>query len=191
MNASKQALWLFLALIALACSGLYFARQTEPLKLNAKELSQTTDTIITQVHLKRFDESGKLINLLKTPEIRHIPDNDQHLFKSPYILVAEANQPAWEIRSERGHAINKGEEITFSEKVVIHQAPGEHNQESTMRTEELHYFPKQKIASTTLAVSFEQPGSILHSQGMKAYLADRHIQLLSNARATYEPKRHA
>lgn len=191
MNASRQAFWLFFVLIALACSGLYFARSAQPLRLNAKDLSKATDTVITDVSLKRFDESGKLVNVLKTPEIRHIPENDQHLFESPYIQVAEANQPVWEIRSKRGRAVNKGEEITFIEQVVIHQAQGEHNQESTMRTEELHYFPKQKIASTELAVSFEQPGSILHSQGMKAWLADKHIQLLSNARATYEPKRHA
>lgn len=188
MNAAKQAIWLFFALILLACSGWYFASSEPIVTIDNKSLSKEADTIINNVILKRFDSEGRIVNYLKTPEIKHIPDNNRHLFKEPQILVSQADQPDWEISSKLAEAINGGEQITFNQDVLIHQAQSEHGQESTMQTQQLHYFPKTKIASTEHAVRFEQPGSVVHSQGMKAYLADKRIQLLSKARATYEPK---
>ena len=52
----------------------------------------------------------------------------------------------------------------------MHQKPGEKTQESTLKTEEVTYFPKEKKATTILFVTFEQPGNIVQSKGMNAYL---------------------
>lgn len=187
MNAAKQAAWLFCLLIVLAGSGWYFASSSSVKKLDDKTLSQSADTVITNLTVRRFDEQGKLINYLKTPQLQHIPAENTNLLKTPDIMVVQPGQPAWQIRSDHARAIHGGETIIFIKNVVIHQNKGEHSQESTMKTEELTYFPKEKLATTELAVSFEQPGSIVHSQGMKAYLADKRVQL-SRAHATYEPK---
>jgi lipopolysaccharide export system protein LptC len=188
MNAAKQAVWLFCALIALACSGWYFASSTPVAKLDDTTLSKAADTIVTHLTVRRFDKTGQLVNYLETPEVQHIPDHNTHLLQSPYVVISQADQAAWEIRSERAQAINGGEQITFIHDVVIHQNKSAHNQESTMKTEELTYFPKDKLASTKKAVRFEQPSSIVLAQGMKAYLASKRVQLLNKARATYEPK---
>ncbi|CEK11128.1 LPS export ABC transporter periplasmic protein LptC [Legionella hackeliae] len=188
MNAAKQATWLFCALIALACSGWYFASSTAIVKLDDKTLSQSADVIVTNLTVRRFDEEGKLINYLHTPQMQHIPADNTNLLKTPQIIITQPGQPAWQINSDHAKAIHGGEKITFIRNVIVHQNKGEHSQESTMKTEELTYFPKEKLATTDLAVSFEQPGSTVHSQGMKAYLADKRVQLLSRAHATYEPK---
>jgi lipopolysaccharide export system protein LptC len=188
MNAAKQAAWLFCLLLCLAGSGLYFASEKPIKRLDDNLLSKTADMVISNLSVRRFDEQGKLVNFLQTPEARHIPANNTHLFKSPHLTLSQNNQPAWEINSQNAKSINGGELITFKNKVVIHQQKNKNGQESTMKTEELHYYSKSKVAVTELPVSFEQPGSIVHSKGMKAYLEDRHIQLLSQARATFEPK---
>ncbi|WED43896.1 LPS export ABC transporter periplasmic protein LptC [Legionella cardiaca] len=187
MNAAKQAAWLFCVLIALACSGWYFASSNVINKLDDKTLSQSADTIVTNLTVRRFDEQGALINYLQTPEMQHIPAENTHLLKMPQIMIVQPGQPAWQIHSDTARAIHGGEQITFIHNVIVHQNKGEHTQESTMKTEELVYFPKEKLAMSELAVSFEQPGSIVHSQGMKAYLADKRVQL-SRAHATYEPR---
>ncbi|KTD07097.1 LPS export ABC transporter periplasmic protein LptC [Legionella jamestowniensis] len=187
MNAAKQAAWLFCALIVLACSGWYFAGSTTIVKLDDKTLSQSPDTLVTNLTVRRFDEKGKLINYLYTPQMQHIPAENTNLLKTPKIIITQPGQPAWQISSEHAKAIHGSEQITFIRHVVVHQNKGERSQESTMKTEKLLYFTKEKLATTDLAVSFEQPGSIVHSQGMKAYLADKRVQL-SKAHATYEPK---
>lgn len=187
MNAAKQAAWIFCLLLSLACSALYFASSTSILRLDDKTLSLAADTFINNLTVRRFDLAGKLVNYLHTPEMQHIPENNTHFFKTPSLALSQDNDPPWEISAQSAKAIKGGEQITFIHDVVVHQANGKHTQESTMKTEELSYFPKDKLASTDLAVSFEQPGNIVHSTGMKAYLADKRIQL-SQARATFEPK---
>lgn len=188
MNFAKQAFWLSCMLVILVCSGWYFTKETSNFKLDGKNLSQSADIIISNLTLRRFDETGKLINCLQSPKIQHIPENDTHLIELPHLTFVQANQPAWEIRAKQATAIHGGEQITLSHEVIVHQNQTPHSQESLMKTEELIYFPKDQLAMTEQAVSFEQPGTIVHAQGMKAYFADKRIQLLSKARATYEPK---
>jgi lipopolysaccharide export system protein LptC len=188
MNAAKQATWLFFAMIALACSGWYFASTEAVTKLDEKTLATTADSVVMGLTVRQFDTKGTLANFLESPEMQHIPEKNTNLFKSPHIILAQENQPAWDIRSETAHSINKGDQITFIKKVIIHQGKDEHTQESTFKTEELTYFPKQKFATTARAIVFEQPGSIVYSTGMNAYLQDKHIELLGKAHATYEPK---
>lgn len=191
MNAAKQAVWMFFALIALACSGYYFASAPQTIKLDNNALSITADSVITRLSVRQYDEQGKLVNYLQTPELRHIPQGDTHLLESPHIIIAQDNQPDWDIRSNKAKAIHGGEQITFIKDVVVHQQADKRTEESTLRTDELVYLPKQKLATSALTVTFERPGSLVHSDGMRAYLAEKHIQLLSRARATYEPTKHA
>jgi lipopolysaccharide export system protein LptC len=71
--------------------------------------------------------------------------------------------------------------------VIVHQAQNEHTSESTLTTESLTYFPKDKLATTLLKVTYERPQMITESTGMKAYLAEKRVLLLSEARSTYVP----
>lgn len=187
MNAARQAIWLFSLMIVLACSGWYFATSTSKAKLDDETLANTADSIVLGLTIRQFTATGSLANFLESAEMQHIPDQDMNLFTSPHIVVSQDNQAAWDIRSKNARSINKGEKITFIQNVVIHQDGNEKTQESTLKTEELVYFPKQKFATTALAVIFEQPGSTIHSIGMNAYLEDKHVELLGKARAIYKP----
>ncbi len=189
MNAAKQAAWLFVALICLACSGWYFASAKHINKLDEHTLSTTADMIINELTVQQFDTNGRLANYLKTPLMRHVSFNNTNLLKTPHIVIAQDNQPAWEIHAEQATSLLGGQQITFNKNVVVHQEKDEHTQESTLKTEAITYYPKDKLASTLLDVTFEQPGNIVHSKGMNAYLAEKHVELLSEARGTYEPSR--
>jgi lipopolysaccharide export system protein LptC len=72
--------------------------------------------------------------------------------------------------------------------VVVHQEQGPNTQESTMTTEKIIYYPKEKKATSDLLVTFEQPGNTVQATGMTAYLAEKRIQLLHQARGKYVPK---
>lgn len=187
MNAAKQAVWMFFAIIALACSGWYFASKPQAKRLDAQTLANTEDTIVTNIVISQYNNKGQLVNRLASPTMKHIPEQNTHLLTHPHILIIEENQPAWEIDAASATGIDGGKQITFKKEVVIHQQAGEHNLENTFKTEELLYFPKQKYATTELPVFFSQPGSTMHAQGMHAWLNEKHIELLSNTRITYEP----
>jgi len=190
MNAAKQAVWMFFALIALACSGWYFASKPLTARLDPQTLANTEDTIVTNLVVSQYNDQGTLINQLSSPQMKHIPQQNTHLLANPHILIVEQNQPAWEIQATSATGIDGGKQITFSQNVVIHQQAGEHNLENTFTTEELIYFPKTKYATTALPVFFSQPGSTMHAKGMHAWLDEKHIELLSNTRITYETAKH-
>ncbi len=189
MNAAKQAAWLCVVLISLACSGWYFASTKPVRKLDEHTLSTTADMVVTNLTVHEFDTNGRLVNTLQSPVMHHIPANNTHWFKSPHIVIVQENEPAWEINAQQATALYGGKEITFNKDVVIHQQKSEHTLESTLKTEAITYIPKDKFATTLLAVTYERPGSIVQSTGMKAYLAEKRVVLLSQARSTYAPNR--
>lgn len=187
-NALKQSIWIFTILIALAGSGWYFASAPRAAQLDPQTLANTEDTFVSNVLVSQFNEQGRLINRMSSPLLKHIPNGNTHLLTKPFITVVQDNQAAWQIRSMQATAINGGEQITFEKQVVIHQDAGEHNQENTFKTSKLLYYPKQKFATTKSKVLFVQPGSTVNAKGMNAWLSDKHVQLLSKTRITYEPK---
>lgn len=179
--------WLLLALISMAVSGWYFASSTPMKRLDAKTLSTTADTVINELTVHQFDTNGRLVNYLKTPLMKHVAHENTNWIKEPHIIVTQDNQPAWEIRAQEATAVHGSQEITFNKNVVIHQNKDEHTEESTMTTEAITYFTKDKLATTPLEITYERAGSIVQSTGMRAYLADKRVVLLSNARGTYGP----
>lgn len=189
MNAAKQAIWLLFTLIILAGSGWYFANKNPVIQLDSKTLSATVDTTVSQLTVRQFNNQGILTNYLTTPLMEHIPKEDINLLKTPHIIVKQDDQPEWQISSMKAKSFNGGKQITFIEKVVVHQNPGEKTQESTLRTQEVTYFPKEKKATTSLFVTFEQPGNIIQSTGMNAYLDEKRVELLHQARGSYVPEK--
>jgi lipopolysaccharide export system protein LptC len=187
MNAAKQALWLFFTLIILACSSWYFAKLNPGVRIDDDTLSTTIDTTISQLKVRQFNEEGFLANLLITPLMEHIPKNNMHLLKNPHIIINQKDQPSWDIRSLTAKSFEGGQRITFIKKVVIHQNAGNNNQDSTLKTEEVTYYPKEKKATTELFVTFEQPGNMLESTGMNAYLDEKRVELLHRAKGSYAP----
>lgn len=191
MNNIKSAGWLFCLLIILAYSSYYFALSPVFVRLDDQALSTMPDTIVHDLKVSQYDETGKLANQLITPLLKHIPYQNSHWLKSPDIIVSQNNHPDWHIRAEQALAVHAGQKITFRSHVVIDQRDPATQTAHTFRTEELIYFPKQKFALSHVAVLFEQPGSVVQSQGMKAWLAEKHVKLLSKTNATYQPPHKA
>src|SRR4051812_7904196 len=140
MNALKQALWLFTALLALAGSAFYFASSKPVVQQSESYLSTTPDMIISQLIMRSFDQQGGLINQLHSSEVQHVEKGNIHLLTSPHLILNSVNQAPWEISSKQAKALGGGKQITFIHQVIAHQATNKTGQESTMRTEKLDYF---------------------------------------------------
>lgn len=187
MNTAKQAAWLLMTLIILGWSGWYFTHLKPVIRLDKDTLSSTVDTSISRLTVAKFDTQGKMINLLTTPLMEHIPKDDVNFFKTPHIIIVQDNQPPWDIRSQSAKSIAGGDRIVFQKQVIVHQDGDEKTQESTLKTEEVTYFPKEKRATSDVLVTYEQPGNFVQSIGMNAYLDEKRVELLHQARGSYAP----
>lgn len=187
MIAPKQAAWLFICLILLAYSGWYFAASGPKNQLDEHSLEHSADTIIEKITLKQFNEQGQLVSQLTSPLIEHIPHNNTHHIKTPLILFTHDNEAPWQIEAQNATSLHGGKKINFYNNVRIHQAADKEHAESTFHTEEISYYPFKKIAITDKEVTFIQPNTTVKAKGMKANLADNHIQLLQRARGLHVP----
>jgi len=187
MNIVKQTIWLFFAAFLLIGSGWYYKQLKPSIRLDNETLSTTIDSTVSKLTVRQFNEKGELVNLLTTPLMEHIPKDNVHLLQTPHIRIKEPDQPAWEINSLTAKSYEGGERITFINKVVVHQNADKKTQESTFKTEKVTYFPKEKRATTDLFVTFEQPGNIVESTGMNAYLEEKRVELLHGAKGSYAP----
>lgn len=187
MNAAKQFIWLFFTLIILACSALYYSHSIDIIRLDSETLANSVETTVSQLKVQQFDADGLLVNLLTTPIMQHIQKGNVYLFQQPHILVSQEQQPPWDIQSNNATSFEGGKRITFKGNVIVHQKHSDKTQESTLKTEEVTYFPKEKKASTDLLVTYEQPGNIIQSKGMNAYLDEKRVELLHQARGSYAP----
>ncbi len=186
-NVIKQTFWLLLAGLLLISSTWYYKQLKPSIRLDNETLATSIDSTISTLTIKQFNEQGELAHLLTTPLMKHIPKDNIHLLKTPHIVVKEENQAAWEINSNKAKSYYGGERIVFIKKVVVHQNPNKNNPESTLKTEEVTYFPKEKRATTDQFVTFEQPGNIIESTGMNAYLEEKRVELLHGAKGSYAP----
>jgi lipopolysaccharide export system protein LptC len=187
MIQAKQTLWIVLTLLLLIGSSWYYQQLKPHVRLDSDTLATSIDSTILNLTVKQFNEQGKLANLLVTPLMEHIPKDNINLIQQPHIVINEENQAAWEINSRSAKSYFGGEHITFIDKVTVHQNPDKNNQESTLRTEEVTYFPKEKRATTDRFVTFEQPGNFIESTGMNAYLEEKRVELLHGAKGSYAP----
>jgi len=189
MTAIKQIGWLVVAAVSIACSVWYFVLSSNPIKitLDRHTLTTTIDTLVTDLAVRQFNAEGQLTHFLQTPLMQHIPENNTHLLTTPHILVKEDKQPPWEIHANHATALHGGQQITFSQHVIVHQHHDKQSEETILKTEEITYFPKEKLATTLKEVTLTQAHNQMQSTGMKAYLAENRVQLLSNTRGHYEP----
>ncbi|MCE0724261.1 MULTISPECIES: LPS export ABC transporter periplasmic protein LptC [Legionella] len=187
MNATKQFMWLFFTLILLACSGWYYSHSKTLIRLDSETLANSVDTTISNVIVRQFNQQGLLANQLTSPFMQHIQKDNVYLFQNPHIVVSQEEQAPWDISSIKAKSFEGGKQITFTGNVVVHQKKGNNSQESTLKTEEVTYYPKEKKASSDVLVTYEQPGNIIQSTGMNAYLDEKRVELLHQARGSYVP----
>jgi lipopolysaccharide export system protein LptC len=187
MSTARQAFGLGILLFVLAYVCWYGASSTRPPALNESRLLSLPDHRFTALTVQQFDTTGRLIHQLTTPFMQHFPKDNVSWMKQPQILVTELDQPTWNIQANEASTLDGDKRITFQHEVLIHHGAYENNPAGTIQTDHISYFPHQKLASTNAEITWTQPGNIVQSTGMNAYLDKHQIDLLQHARAIYEP----
>lgn len=148
---------------------------------------------ITNVNMREFSADGSLRLQLKTPLIRHFQVGDKAsakdytLFDLPQILFSGTEQkPAWYVTAQLGRNDNNGDIFTLSNNVLAQQTTQTQGTVS-ISTSELHVNTREQFAETDKAVTMRNAKTQLETMGMRAYIKQDQIELLSNVTGTYEP----
>lgn len=175
-------------LLAFIYSG-WLIKLTSTSNNEAQYSDHIPDFYLTDVVSAEFDAKGQVLHKLISPKVIHIPFQDTLLLRTPAITIySEDNPPQapWQINALHGKTINKNQRAWLWGNVVLHQSASDQNKMITILTSRLMVIPSINIAQTHAPVTVIQPGLTVHSVGMRAYLKEKRVDLLSRAQGEYD-----
>jgi len=131
-----------------------------------------------------MNASGRPERRLHAPYMEHFPD-DTSEFERPYLILYDEPDPPWHVRSERGWASADGEVILFLGDVFIWRDDENGERALEIETQDLRVLPETEYGETDRPVVIRTPKSETRGVGMRTYLAENRLELLSRVHTVY------
>ncbi|KRW57468.1 LPS export ABC transporter periplasmic protein LptC [Pseudomonas sp. TTU2014-080ASC] len=160
-------------------------KNTDPAVAGTAE--QTIDFYATNTYTIEFQEDGTLNYELTADKVEHIKATDITLVSNPYMELYQGKELPWKIRSLRSEVSPGGKEIELIDNVHVERIDAK-NRPTTLTTTRLTVFPEKEFAQTAQAVKIDTANGVTTAVGMKAYLNDGRMLLLSNVRGQHEAR---
>ncbi len=185
--------WLVVFILVIVFLVMRYSGDNQKTVTQSKTVKVFPQVFMTNVDTRDFDAAGTLHYQLKTPLIRHYQINekssekDYTLFDLPQIVfLGDAQKPAWYMTAQSGRSDNNGELFTLNTDVLVQQASQSQGIVS-IKTSELRLNTREQFAETDKAVTMRSAKTQLETTGLRAYIKQDRIELLSHVTGTYEP----
>lgn len=143
------------------------------------------DFYVLKAHTVQFQEDGKLRYEMTADKLEHLKATDVTLVQQPDLQLYRGTEQPWHVRSERGEVAPQGSEVELIDKVRIARTDAK-GRPIVITSSRMTVFPDKEYAQTRQAVRIEAANGVTTAQGMKAYMNDGRINLLSNVRGQHE-----
>lgn len=151
----------------------------------APTVQNPVDFYATNTNTVQYMVDGTLHYEMQANKVEHIQASDITLMSSPRVALYRGEELPWHIRSERGEVAPAGKEVELIDQVRIERTDAK-GRPTILTTSRLTVFPEKEYAQTQQAVRIEAANGVTTAQGMKAYLNDGRMLLLSNVRGQHE-----
>ncbi|MGD9152257.1 MAG: LPS export ABC transporter periplasmic protein LptC [Gammaproteobacteria bacterium] len=180
----RKNIAILITLICIVAISFWFIFTSKSIKF-AKYSSLSPDSYMMDLKVTQVNKSGQLENTFFATKALNYTQQNKTTFDAPFIIHNVPNAPPWHITAKHGQALENGNTIILTDHVKAQQLPGPNSHNITLTTSKLTYYPKKALAITHQPVVIEQPGSIIHSKGLRADLNKNVIKLISNVHGQY------
>lgn len=149
------------------------------------EAGNTIDFFVVDARAHQFQEDGKLQYEMTAEKLEHLKDSDITLLDKPDLQLYRGTQHPWHVRSDKGEVAPEGKQVELIDNVRIARTDAK-NRPTVITSSRVTVFPDREYAQTQQAVRIEAANGVTTAQGMKAYMNDGRINLLSNVRGQHE-----
>lgn len=177
-----------LAVLAVA-SSVWLAKLGQQEGRAAPPPGHSPDITMEEFEVTTMGEDGTPLRRLSAARMAHFTDTQTKELKNPHLVAYEDGAQPWHIASERGWVSADNDTLMLLGKVDIWRDYADGRREIHIETEDLRVLPEEEYAETALPVSISTPESLTHGTGMRAYLGEGRVQLLSDVKTTIEPIR--
>ena len=187
MGERRQTLIILLMLLAVALTGWWawsLRQREQPAPLVGPPRS---DYQVEQFELLAFDEQGKESFSLRGPRLSRHPSLGTLDIEQPRLRAPDADGQVWTGRAARGWVSRGGDRLRLLEQVELRGPTTTQRLPVRLKSEQLDFLPKTDQVESDDWVTVTAPGSILRGKGLRAELASRQVELLSEVTARYEP----
>lgn len=146
------------------------------------------DYIVDNFAATSLGENGKPEHVLFAKRMAHFPDDDSTELTAPRYTNFQEGQPPVTVTSDRASLSSKGEDVYFTDNVVVTRAAHGKRPPVVMTTTWLHVIRDQRIAETDRPVVIREANSTVHAVGLQLD-AEARVLKLSKVRATYYLRR--
>jgi len=135
----------------------------------------------------QFTPEGKLQYEMTADKVEHMKASDVTLVTTPDLHLYRGNQFPWHVQSKRAEVNPDGTEVELIDAVRVARTD-ERKRDTIITTTRMTVFPQKEYAQTEQAVRIDGAGGTTTGKGMKAYLKEGRMDLLSNVRGQYEAR---
>jgi lipopolysaccharide export system protein LptC len=130
-----------------------------------------------------MDMKGNPSRVITGSEMSHYPEDDSTEIIDPIAQFIQKGKDTWQISSNKGFTVGKGDDILLTGNVIITQPD---NPDIELHTESLNLDTLHNTAYTDLAVSMKSPYGETDSVGLHASLEQKTINLHSRVKGHYD-----
>jgi len=135
----------------------------------------------------QFTPEGKLQYEMTADKVEHMKASDVTLVTTPDLHLYRGTQFPWHVQSKRAEVNPDGTEVELIDAVRVARTD-ERKRDTIITTTRMTVFPQKEYAQTEQAVRIDGAGGTTTGKGMKAYLKEGRMDLLSNVRGQYEAR---
>ncbi|AIZ31751.1 LPS export ABC transporter periplasmic protein LptC [Pseudomonas parafulva] len=145
------------------------------------------DYYAINAHSVQFLPDGKLQYEMTADKVEHLKASEITLVTTPDMHIFRGTAYPWHVQSVRAEVNPDGSEVELIDNVRIARTD-EKQRDTLITSSRMTVFPQKQYAQTDQAVRIDGAGGTTTGVGMKAYLEDGRMDLLSNVRGQYEAR---
>ncbi len=185
----KRALFSLLLTTFIGAGALWLGQKSEERPQEQQQRSSSgADYYMTRFTATEMDESGHPKHRIQAEYMAHSAEDDTIKLTQPQAILFRPGEADWQLQANHGVVEEKGELLRLKGDVLAQQ-PAYANQPMTeFRTDTLLLKPNDHYAETGDPVVLTHGKSRIDAVGMRAFLEEERVELLSAVRGYYEPQ---
>ncbi|WP_213879159.1 LPS export ABC transporter periplasmic protein LptC [Pseudomonas sp. dw_358] len=145
------------------------------------------DYYAINAHAKQFLPDGGIQYDLVADEVHHLQASQVSLLTNPDMNLYRGTVYPWHVTSKRGEVNPDGTQVELIDSVRVARTD-QKDRPTVITSSRMTVFPQKQYAQTDQDARIDGAGGTSTGKGMKAYLKESKIFLLSNVRGLYEAR---
>ena len=161
-----------------------------PAAVQAQVAEARSGYVLHDFELIALDENGIESFAVRAPHLQETPGARTIELQQPLFLLPDTDDRSkhWLLRSDSAWISDDQSEVRLRD-AVKGTSPEGAERATTITTERLNVYPRERRATSDVQVTLVQPGTTMTGVGMEALFSENRVTLQSNVKARYEPNR--